>query len=395
MGVISKRKEVLEGNSIGRLSVINLFVSLGISLSVTVWALFIDSFVHSVALTGIISAGLTVFSIISFFLFIPLIERSDKGKLFFMSLFLLAVSYLLISLSKNLWVFLIFAVFLVGVQTVRLSTFGIIIKDKSLKGETSSNEGMIYTFLNIGYVIGPLIAGYVLASHGINKVFFLASIFIFFSLVVLKVFKVVDHSKLRKPHTDILKNFISFFKDKNRVRAYILGGGATTWWVLIYLFMPLFIINSGFSNSLVGYFLFAIAIPLILFEYKFSSMVGKYGFKRIFSIGFLIGGVLTAVCFFFTNPLIIFSLLVLSAVGMAMLEPTTEAYFLETVSSRDASRFFGPYNTTRDLNQMTAKIIPSLLVLFLPFKAVFLFFGALLLLMFFITLSIKDDRGVE
>ena len=96
--------------------------------------------------------------------------------------------------------------------------------------------------------------------------------------------------------------------------------------------------------------------------------------------------------------LVIFGLIALASFGMAMLEPTTEAYFFDLLKKKgDESRFYGPYNTTIDVNHFIGKISASLLLLFLPFNYLFLMFGIFMLVLFILSFKtkniIEDKRG--
>lgn len=375
---------------IAKLSVVGLIVSLSAAYLGTIWAVYLDSFLNSVVFVGFLSSTLTVISFLSYFFFIPLIEKSDKGKIFSYTLLLFIISYILFAINRNFYLFLALAVFITILYTLRITSFGIIVRDNCEDKKVSRNEGIIYTFMNIAWVVGPLVAGFVASSFGINWVFILCALFVFFGLVIFRVSVIKDSKGKKKTDKNMFKNFIEFFKDKKRALAYTLGGGVNLWWVLIYLFIPLMIIRSGLGELWIGYFLFGIAVPLILFEYVFSKWAGKHGFKRIFKVGYLIVSILALVCFFVSNIYLILSLLVLASIGMAMLEPTTEAYFFDILKEKEKYRFYGPYNTAIDTGNFIAKIFASCLLIFLPFNFLFLLFGGFMFLFFLLSFKIKD-----
>lgn len=162
------------------------------------------------------------------------------------------------------------------------------------------------------------------------------------------------------------------------------------WWSLIYLFIPLMIIRSNLGELWVGYFLFGVAIPLILFQYAFAKWAGKHGFKKLFKIGYFFVSIIAFTCFFVSNIYFILSLLILASVGIAMLESTTEAYFFDILEKNEKYRFYGPYNTAIDAGSFTGKIFGSLLLVFLPFKFLFLLFGSFMFLLFLISFKTKN-----
>jgi MFS family permease len=391
MGTIFRRqKNNFSMTNIGKLSIISFVVSIASAFVSTIWAVYMDSFLQNVVLVGFISAGLTLVSFFSYFIFIPVIERIDKTKIYFFTLLLFALTYFLFAINTKFYVFIILAVIITILATLRVTSFGIIVKDKSGDKHLSRNEGLIYTFLNVAWVIGPLLAGYLSEKFGISLIFTLSAIFILISAILFKISRIKNPHIMKNIDGNLVKNFIDFFKDKKRVKAYLLGGGVNLWWTLIYIFVPLYIIRSGLDIIWVGYFLFAIAIPLMILEFHFSKLAGKIGFKKIFKIGFLIPAILVIACFFITNVYIVLGLLTLASVGLAMIEPTTEAYFFDMINKKDECRFYGPYNTTAEVNDFVGKILSATLLIFLPFKFMFLLFGIFMLFFVFLSTKIKD-----
>jgi MFS family permease len=160
--------------------------------------------------------------------------------------------------------------------------------------------------------------------------------------------------------------------------------------MLIYLFIPLMIIRSKLNESWVGYFLFAVAVPLIIFEYYFAKKANTAGFRKMFKIGYLSVAIISAVCFFISNIYLVLLLISLASIGMAMLEPTTEAYFFDMIKSSDKDRFYGPYETSLDVGGFVAKMCASTLLIFLPSKFLFILFATFMFVLFLVSFKAKD-----
>jgi len=244
--------------------------------------------------------------------------------------------------------------------------------------------------MNLSWVIAPLIAGYIASVSGISFVFLLTAFILLFALFVFKIIHIKDGHVKKNLDTNIKKNFFDFFKDRERFYAYILGSGSIMWFTLIYLFMPLFIIRQGLDKLWVGYFLFAVSIPLIFTEYKFSKMASKLGFRKLFITGFMLVAIVSFITFFVSNVYFILSLLVLASFGMAMVEPTSEAYFFDILKKGDASRFYGPYNTRVDVGGLITRVLATVSLLLLPFKFLFILFGIFMLIMAFFSFKMND-----
>jgi len=110
----------------------------------------------------------------------------------------------------------------------------------------------------------------------------------------------------------------------------------------------------------------------------------------MFKIGYFLVSIIALACFFVSNIYVILSLLILASIGMAMLEATTEAYFFDILKRKEKYRFYGPYNTAIDAGNLIGKIFPSLILIFLPFKFIFLLFGAFMFLLFLISFKTKN-----
>ena len=367
----------------------NSIASLAFAMIGAIWAVYMDSFVHSAVIVGIVGAFFSLISIISYFLFIPLVEKKDKGTLYFYSILVVLLTYILFAINRKFYIFVIVASVFVVAMALRMMAFGLLVKDNSCKRQLSRNEWIIYTVANLAYVIGPLIAAFIAGRFGMNSVFTIGAVFLLISAVLFKLSGIQDGNVTKKVHDGLIKNFFDFFRSKERRLAYYIRGGITFWWALIYLFVPIYIMRHGLGIKWVGYFLFSVAVPLVLCEYYFSKVASRNGFRRIFSQGYLLVTVLVFACFFVSNIYMVLSLLTLASFGMAMLEPTTEAYFFDILKKKECLRYYGPYKTVQDVGNLLGKLFSAFLLIFLAFEYLFLMFGFFMLWMFFLSLRTK------
>ncbi len=376
MGYLIKKRNLLRFNlSIRKLALIAILTTFSAALIDTIWAIYLDSYLNSLTLVGFFSSALTFISFISFFLFIPMIEKKDKEKLYIFALVISIFSYILFSFVEEIKAIFFLALLLTLAINLRISSWGIIVRDKSKRKELTKNEGILYTVYNAGWLIGPPVAGYIASRFNFKGVFFSAALILFIALILFVRFKIKDHKKTKHIDENVLKNFIDFFKSKDRVVAYLLGGGGNFWWVLIYLFMPLYIVREGFGIFGLSIFFMAVLLPSVLFAYPFARLASKIGHKKIFITGYAVLSAATLACFLLGNIYLIFAFLVIASIGISMLESTTEAYFFDISTNEEVYRFFAPFNTSIDANHLVAKFLPSVILIFLPFRFVFLFFG--------------------
>src|SRR4030042_4451428 len=223
MGVLFRKEQGFVITKMGRLAVITFIMGLSSAFVETIWAAYMYSFINNVAIIGFISAFFTLVSFFSFFFVIPLVEKSSKSKLFLITLFLFGFSYILFALTKNFYLFLVLTTILFILFSLRMTCFGIILKDMSSERQLSRNEGLNYAFLNLAWMIGPLIAGPISEKYGFNIIFVLSAIFIFIALLIFKLSKIKDANIKKRLDKKVIKNFIDFFRNKNRVFAYVIS----------------------------------------------------------------------------------------------------------------------------------------------------------------------------
>ncbi len=377
MGHLLKRGKLLRYNfvGIGKLSVVAVLITFSASFIDTIWAVYLDSYLKNPSHVGFFSAFLTLISFVSFFWFIPLIEKRDKDKLLIVAFSLCILSYLLFAFVKNIYLIFFTALLSILAVNLRIASFGIIVKDNSDKRELARDEGVLYSVYNTGWLLGPLVVGFIASKFSYSGVFIGAAMFLLLALYFFWIFHIVDHNRKKHVDKNILKNFFDFFKKKDRVIAYALGGGVNFWWVLIYLYMPLYIYEQGFDIWMLSGFFIVVLLPAVIFAYPFARLANRIGFRKIFVIGFSILAITSFISFFLTNIYWIFGLLIIGGIGISMLESTTEAYFFDVSKEGEAYRFYAPYNTTIDANHLIAKFVPSFLLIYLPFRFVFILFA--------------------
>lgn len=372
------------------LAVIAMVAALASAMINTIWAVYMNEFLSSVALIGLFSAFLTIISFFSYFLFIPLMERMNKAQVLSVALAVTGVGYVALSLTKSFWLFASISVAITLVSSLRITSFGIILRDKSNPKKVSRNFGLAYSLVIIAWIVGPLIAGFFLRNSDFRTVFSIGALCIFVSLLLFRISGISDSNSKKRIDRYFFKNFKAFFRSNDRVKAYLMNGGSALWMALAYLFMPIYIISNGFPASWVGYFLFAYAIIPCIGEYYFGKLAGRIGYKKIFQIGFYLMAVLAIVAFFINNPLAVMGLVILSSLGIAMTESTTDSYFLDLTNDKEELRFYGPYNTAIEVCEALAKLLSAFVLVFLPFNYVFLVFGLLMMIIGFVSSTIKN-----
>lgn len=383
-----KLKRIFRKNSIKNIALVVLISSLGFSLISTIWSIYLYEFLKNEAYVGYISTFMVLISILSYFAIIPVIEKSNKIKLGILAFLFIGLGYLIYFFTQSFSLILITTLFINIAITLKVSALGLITEFNSTKKNLSQNEGVIYSFSNLAYMIGPLLAGILLMSVGIKYIFLLSSILIFLSGIILKNSKLKRGKIKKRTDKKLIRNFKDFFKNKERRTAYFLSATITFWWSLIYTFLPLLLLSKN-AEYLIGPALFLNASPLLL-EYKFGKMAVKKGYKKLFLFGFAIPAIMALICFFATNVYLILLLLFLASFGLAMTESTTESYFFDLLGENQDQRFYAPYNTAIDTGYLLGTGIGGLILSFFSFNYLFLFYFLIMSMTAVLSWRIKD-----
>jgi len=388
--VVFKKRGAFASPLIEKLGTVRFLSSMAFALVATIWAVYLESFLHNESYVGFLISFFSVISFISYFLIIPLLERKKKTNLFLWTLILYTISYTLFSFLQNIISIIILGIIISFIVSLRVTSFGILIRNKSKNRDVSKNEGFVYALTNVAWLLGPLMAGFISSRYGINTVFIFAALFTLISFLLLRFFHVGDKVISKRVDTNLFKVFKDFFSRRERVIAYILSGGVNFWWAFIYIYIAIYVIKEGLGALTIGYFLALVTVPLILSEYYFGKLASKIGFKKVFSVGYLILAVAAFLSFFISNIYLILLVLILASFGAAMLESTTESYFLDLISKREREKYYSIYNTTIDLNYFVANILVAIMLLFLPFKSIFILFGIAMLCFSLLSSKIKN-----
>lgn len=329
--------------------------------------------------------------VLAYIFLIPIIEKGNKVKMLVASLVFFAVSYLLFSVYSNIYLVIILGVFISILTSWRITIFGLIVRDKTLDKDVSKNEGIIYSLLNSAWLVGPLIAGYFAKNYGFGSVFFISSLFILISIFAFFLFRIKDNRRTKKIDHHMVQVVFEFFEHKGRAMTYFFSIAVSFWWAFIYVYMPIYIINQGYSGILLGAFLAGITLPLIFFDYIFGKLAGKRGFKKLFFIGFISLGIISISCFFVSNIYLLLGLLILASVSVSMIEPTTDAYFLDIVEEEERDKYFGVYTTSSCIGTLFGSLYAAVILLILPFSSLFILYGIPLVIIAFLSLRVEEN----
>jgi MFS transporter, DHA1 family, multidrug resistance protein len=377
-------------NVITELAVIDLIVIFGVSLIETIWAVYLNSMFNNASMVGFFTAFLTIIAITTDFFLTPLFQTKKCTTIYYFSLISRAFIYVMFAFNSNLWILIILSVILTIICELDDESFGLLIRKESKKQNIAKNEGLIYTIGNVGWLLGPIFAGLISTIFDISLTFLLATVFIVFSIVMFKLCSIHEkNSCIKHVDKDSLKNSLDFLKEKELLKGFIVGCGNYFWWAMIYVFVPLYMLSNGLNTFSIGIFLFLIIVPLVIMEYKVGKMTDESSYKKMFTIGFAIAGSCAIISFFMSNIYFTLMFLIFASFGLSVIEPNRESYFFKIKEKpKDEAKYYGPYQISY-VGNFLGKASFATILLFFPYKFIFLFAGIVMLSMIFVAKRMK------
>jgi len=379
-------------NKSSELTIVQLFIAIALASMETVLALFMYSLGLNESTIGFISGGLVVVSLVAALTSPPLLEKINQNKLLLFSLGFATIAYALIALVPNIILFLVLIVALAVFAVYQDECFMILFRDNTKTIELNKQEGLLYAIMNVGWLVGPLIAGFIIAKFSIPSVFFITALFF---LIALTIFRFMNLKVIKKKRKEIdgsfLKNIKDFIKDKKIRLPYIMSVGIEVWWAIIYIYVPIFMVKQGLSESYVGLFLSAIVLPLIFIEYPIGRLSERKGFGFFFATGYGALAVVGIIVFFFSGHIIPqLMLLVMASLFVGFLEPLQDTFFFINVKKTDEEKYYPTYGTAAAIGGFIGKVSIAILLLMLPDNWAYLLIAGFMAIFSLIALRIRQ-----
>jgi len=247
----------------------------------------------------------------------------------FILMFALAFVYIFIVWIANVFLLYLVAMAMWGFY-YDLKNFGTLdfISRYSRKKDLSTNFGIVQIFQSIGYLLAPLIAGFVIIESVGYKPFILATVFLFVSLFFFIMLIINARGKKHFLPLEEKRPKINFLKEFDRwkkVGLVIFPVLALAAFMALYdsFFMA---IGPIFGETLPmepfdGLFIFAYLLPAAIIGGLVGTFTKKFGEKKTALFGLFLGSAILSTLFFSSSPLIIIVTVFIAACFTSLVSP--------------------------------------------------------------------------
>lgn len=342
---------------------LGLFTGFADGIYNAVYSLVILDIFQSSAVVGVYVALYSAFCLVVGLFANEIFRRFSKVRVFYFVMMMLAVCYAMMSFS------ILPRTFIILDYTSGIAATLVTVLIPLFMADFSRNVGMArlnaryHLWLNIGALFAPMVAVAIADYFGTNRSAFFASAIIYLAgWGMFKYFAIVQEDKKIKPVNPrrtfraLWKNTVAFFKTPGMTRAYLVNFGYYSLRALRILYVPIMVIEAGFSKDALGWVLTLGIIPYLLLSETMGKLAKKYGNKLWLMLGFLSFAGLAAVATVATGyPLL--AIFVLWQISGALMESVHDLLFFDTAKKSQQTKFYGVFRTSVNLPSV---IVPAL-----------------------------------
>ena len=342
---------------------LGLFTGFADGIYNAVYSLVILDIFRSSATVGIYVALYSAFCLIVGLFANEIFRRFSKVRVFYFTLLMLTACYAMMSFSILPRTFIILD-FTSGIaSTLVLMLIPLFMSDFSRNIGMARLNARYHLWLNIGALFAPMVAVAIADFYGTNRSAFFASALIYLAAWgVFKYFAIVQQDKQIKPVNPrrtfkaLWKNTVAFLKTPGMTRAYLVNFGYYSLRALRVLYVPIVVIEAGFSKDALGWVLTLGIIPYLVLSEAMGKLAKKYGNKLWLSLGFLSFAGLAACATVATGyPLLM--IFIAWQISGALMESVHDLLFFDAVKKSQQTKFYGVFRTSLNLPSV---IIPAI-----------------------------------
>lgn len=344
------------------------------------------------SITSFIQFGIVFLVFICSFFLANFIERFNEYKIFLFAFLGISLTYLSFALSSSIFVFIFLLVLLSILKKIRVDVSAVLFRDMSTIKEYVKNRSKLSMIGNISWIFGPIVFGLILKTYGETSLLFMCMALALTCFILLLRFPFKTKVKKRiKIDANVRANISSFLKNKGLRRAYMFRFSLRVWYSVQFFFIPYFMIQKGFGEDHVGFFIGAIGIPLVIIQAKLASLRRKFGLRKIFAAVYTLLILVAAASFIFEGEfMVILAVFFIGGFAFACLEVLPEIYFFESLESDlDEEKYISIFSSASNLASMIGQILIGTLFVFLPFQYMFILLLVLSLYMLKLSLNLK------
>jgi len=339
--------------------------------SLVLFEIFKSFFSEEIAsgIVGIYAAVIAVFSMCVGLFSTQILRWFTKSKLLGIVLSFLCACYCMMSFSVQPGTFItldFMAQFALTILNILLPLF---ISDFSKGIGMEKLNARYLLWVNIGAFIAPMFAMTVVTFFDGNYrmpllaagLVYLSGLLFFKHFGIVQEDKVIKRVNMHKTLRALRITAIRFFKQDGMLRAYTVNFGYYALRAMRILYVPIVVIENGFSSETLGIVLSLGIIPYIVIESFIGRLIKRYGVKIWLTIGFVSFSAFSIFATFVSGRALL-AIFVLWQISGAFMEACHDLLFFNGMPKQNQSKFYGIFRTSVNFPSVLAPILGGICI---------------------------------
>ena len=274
----------------------------------------------------------------------------------------------------------------IGLQSAAASLFSVClslyIMDYIGKKELIFTESKRLLYTGIAWMIGPMLGLWLWEEVGDWAPLLLSACSVL-GMVSYFWYLRLGHSeviqKAKRPSMNIFNIIPRYFAQSALRIAYCITLSRAIFWMTVFIYGPIYVVESGLSNWVAGAFL-SVVSSLLVISPLIRRLASRFGTRLVIVCALSSTGVAMVALFLIGEAKPIGLLFwVLAAVGGAIVDVLGNIPFMRLVKPRERTEMTMIFSTWREGSQLLTPLLVSMVLLVAPFEAFYLLLAAILI----------------
>ena len=346
---------------------LGLFTGFADGIYNAVYSLVILGIFKSSAIVGVYVAIYSIFCFLVGLFANEVFRMFSKVRVFYFVMLMLAVCYAMMSFSILPRTFIILD-YTTGIAATFVGMLiPLFMSDFSKSIGMARLNSRYHLWMNVGALFAPTVAILFANQFGNRSAFFASAIIYLAGWTLFKYFRVVQEDKQIRPVNPrrtfraLWKNTVAFFRLPGMTRAYLVNFGYYSLRAMRVLYVPILVIENGFSKDVLGWVLTLGIVPYLLLSEFMGRVVRRTGKKLWLILGFGSFAILSAFATVVTGvPLL--AIFVAWQISGALMESVHDLLFFDNTKKSQQTRFYGVFRTSANLPNVLAPILGAAMI---------------------------------
>jgi len=278
--------------------------------------------------------------------------------------------------------------FALGCQVVATAFLEIVMNlfvlDHVPRTEISKFEPKRLLSIAAPFTFGPFLGVWLAETISVQATYVLVGGFVALLLGYFWFLRLTDNPAVTmplKPPPNPLGYLPRFFAQPRLRLAWVLATGRSSWWVMFFVYAPIYLISSGYSPETAG-LIVSLGSASLFFSAAWGAFGRRFGMRVVLMIGYALAGVVTLTIALVQDwPLLVVGMIGASAFAAAIVDGAGNIPFLRAVHPYERAEMTSVFVTYRHTAQIVTPGVFSVVLGMFALPAVFVVGGTSMLAM--------------